>query len=119
MAERIKQVEIMKWLGIAVLFAALMVASAKLSNPLFNGVLWIVGLLVVAVCVYHTVYGEAFVGFARESRIELRKVAWPDRKATVMGTLMVIVAVMIVAAFLMLVDASAGHIVGWITGQKV
>ncbi len=42
--------------------------------------------------------------FLREVRVELRKVAWPNRKELVNFTIVVIVAVLIVAAFIGVVD---------------
>jgi preprotein translocase subunit SecE len=42
--------------------------------------------------------------FLREVRTELRKVAWPNRKELVNYTIIVIVAVLIVAAFIGVVD---------------
>lgn len=42
--------------------------------------------------------------YFREVRMELRKVAWPSRKEVVNYTIVVIVAVLIVAAFIGVVD---------------
>lgn len=42
--------------------------------------------------------------FLREVRAELRKVAWPNRKELVTYTMVVVVTVLIVAAFLGVVD---------------
>jgi preprotein translocase subunit SecE len=42
--------------------------------------------------------------FIREVRAELKRVTWPTRKETVGSTSVVLVLVLIVAAFLMIVD---------------
>jgi preprotein translocase subunit SecE len=43
-------------------------------------------------------------GFIRESWAELQKVDWPNRAQTIQGTVVVIIAVMIVGAYLWGVD---------------
>ncbi len=43
-------------------------------------------------------------GFIRESAAELRKVDWPNRAQTIQGTVVVIIAVLIVGAYLWGVD---------------
>jgi preprotein translocase subunit SecE len=43
-------------------------------------------------------------GFIRESIAELRKVDWPNRAQTIQGTVVVIIAVLIVGAYLWGVD---------------
>jgi preprotein translocase subunit SecE len=49
--------------------------------------------------------------FLREVEAELRKVAWPNRKQTAGSTLVVIILVFIVAAFLGLVDITLSKLV--------
>jgi preprotein translocase subunit SecE len=56
------------------------------------------------------VYTRA-VQFLREVKIELKKVTWPTRKQTLGSTAVVIVLVMIISAFLGLVDLSLGNLV--------
>ncbi len=43
--------------------------------------------------------------FLREVKTELKKVTWPSRKDTLAGTLVVLVAVFIIAIFLGIVDS--------------
>ena len=49
--------------------------------------------------------GDRFVHFLKETRIELRKVVWPTREETIKTTGIIMVAVVIVAIFLWIVDA--------------
>jgi preprotein translocase subunit SecE len=51
------------------------------------------------------------VQFLREVRVELKKVTWPSRKQTAGSTLVVIVLVFILGAFLGLVDISLSKLV--------
>jgi len=48
---------------------------------------------------------EAAKQFLREVKTELKKVTWPSRKDTLAGTLVVLVAVFIIAIFLGIVDS--------------
>jgi preprotein translocase subunit SecE len=49
--------------------------------------------------------GDRFVHFLKETRIELRKVVWPTRPETIKTTGIIMVAVVIVAIFLWIIDA--------------
>jgi preprotein translocase subunit SecE len=49
-------------------------------------------------------YVDVSVQFLREVRSELRKVTWPSRKQTIGSTVVVIVLVLIISAFLGVVD---------------
>jgi preprotein translocase subunit SecE len=50
-------------------------------------------------------------GFLQEFRTEMKKVTWPARKETLSSTAVVIVTVLIIVAFLGLVDFALGKIV--------
>ncbi len=50
--------------------------------------------------------------FLREVQIETKKVVWPERKETVQATLMVFVMVILISAFLWLVDWILSSLVG-------
>jgi len=54
---------------------------------------------------------EAAKQFLREVKTELKKVTWPSRKDTLSGTLVVLVAVFIIAIFLGIVDSGLSNIV--------
>ena len=68
-------------------------------------VLGMIGVVAVAaVLVFTTDLGRGLLGFAKESRTELRKVVWPTRQETLQTTLVVMVMVLVVAIFLWLLD---------------
>ncbi len=54
---------------------------------------------------------EAAGQFLREVRTELKKVTWPSRKDTLSGTLVVLVAVFIIAIFLGIVDSGLSSLI--------
>ena len=49
--------------------------------------------------------------FLREVKTELRMVTWPSRKDTLSGTLVVLVAVFIIAIFLGIVDSGLSTLI--------
>ncbi len=56
-------------------------------------------------------YVDITAQFLREVRIELRKVTWPSRKQTIGSTVVVIVLVLIISAFLGVVDFGLSSLV--------
>ena len=60
--------------------------------------------------------GRAAWEFAKGSRVELRKVVWPSNKETVQVTLVVFLVVLLIAAFLWLVDLGLQKLVLVLTG---
>ena len=79
-------------------------------NPLdFNSLTKVLITLLVfigaAVVFIKSSQGDRFVHFLKETRIELRKVVWPTREETIKTTGIIMVAVIIIAIFLWIVDA--------------
>ena len=54
--------------------------------------------------------------FLREVKIELKKVTWPSRKETLASTAVVIVLVIIISAFLGLVDMGLSSLIRFVLG---
>lgn len=72
-------------------------------------VLGVIAMSVLSfVVVATTDIGKRGLGFAKDSRTEVRKVVWPTRQETVQTTLAVLVMVVIVAIMLWLVDMFLG-----------
>ena len=78
----------------------------------------LIAAILAAVIASVSASGKAFWAFARESRVELRKVVWPTRKETVQVTLIVIAMVIMVAVFLWVVDWGLLKIVKALSGQR-
>jgi preprotein translocase subunit SecE len=88
------------------------------AEPLLYRVLGLLALVAVALGIVYTTHtGKALVGFARESRAEVRKVVWPTRQETVQTTLMVIMTVILLGIFLWIVDLILLEIVQYLTGR--
>ena len=87
------------------------------AESLLYRVLGLVAAAGVAIAIaYTTQTGQAIAAFARDARMEVRKVVWPTRQETVQTTLMVIVAVIIIGIFLWIVDMLLANAIQWITG---
>ena len=74
-------------------------------TTLFKVLIMLSGLVVAAAIFVKSAQGESFIHFVKETRIELRKVVWTTREETIKTTGFVLIAVIIVAIFLWIVDA--------------
>jgi len=78
----------------------------------------LVGLIVAVGIAATSVMGQTFIGFARESVREVKKVVWPTRKEALQMTAIVFGFVLVMAIFLWGVDKLLGFvfynvILGW------
>lgn len=64
-----------------------------------------------------TTAGQAFLGFLKDARIEVRKVVWPTRQETVQATLVVVALVFLVGLILWLLDMMLFWGISTLTGQ--
>jgi preprotein translocase subunit SecE len=65
-----------------------------------------------------TPVGQQSLTFIGEAVAESRKVVWPTRKETIQTTLVVFVLVVIMAAFLAVVDIGFAYMVQWLMGRS-
>ncbi len=84
---------------------ALFYLNPLVLNTLFKVLILLFGLVVAAYFFIKSAQGERFLYFLKETKIELRKVVWPSREETVKTTGIVVIAVIVVAIFLWIVDA--------------
>ncbi len=72
----------------------------------------VIGLLAVATTAFFIVsttgIGRRGLGFARDARVEVRKVVWPTRTETTQTTIAVLIMVFLVAIMLWLFDMALG-----------
>ena len=61
--------------------------------------------------------GREFWQFVQSSRVELRKIVWPNRQETLQVTLLVFVMVTVLGLFFWLLDWILGSLTRWLTGQ--
>jgi len=86
-------------------FVAFYLDPLSLITTLFKVLFLLTGLVVAGLVFFKTPQGKRLAIFTKETKIELRKVVWPTRDETVKTTGMIMVAVVIVAIFLWIVDA--------------
>jgi len=76
-----------------------------LNTTLYKVLVLLAGLVFAGFVFFKSPQGIRLNSFFKETKIELRKVVWPNRDETVKTTGMIMVAVVIVAIFLWIVDA--------------
>jgi preprotein translocase subunit SecE len=104
-------------LAITVLIAGIVGFYYYEAESQLYRVLGVVFMTGVAIAISSTTnLGQNLIGFAREARMEVRKVVWPTRQETVQTTFMVIVAVIIIGIFLWLIDMLLAEAIQMITG---
>lgn len=105
--------------------ALVLLLAGLWANQHFASVEWglraAVGLVLMvglaALLLFASTQGRRFSMFVGMVRGELRKVAWPNRKETTQGTIMVVVAVAIMAVLLWVIDSGLMWAFGFITGH--
>lgn len=74
--------------------------------------------LVAAIVVFQTTpTGKAALAYVRDSINEAKRVVWPSQKETVQTTIIVFILVLVMAAFLAVVDIGFAHMVQWLLGR--
>lgn len=58
---------------------------------------------------------KQLIQFFKDARLEMRKVVWPTRQETLQATLMVLVAVVVMAILLWLIDMALFRIINFLT----
>ncbi len=99
-----------QWKTILAVVVVIATLALYYVNPLnFNSLtkaLITLALFVVAGGIFiKSNQGDTFIHFLKETRIELRKVVWPTREETLKTTGIIMIAVVVVAIFLWIVDA--------------
>jgi preprotein translocase subunit SecE len=110
----------LKWFIVVAL-----IITGIIANYYYNNQPWPLRLLgglvlfgITMVVAIQTQWGKQALSFARESRMELRKVYWPTRQETIQTTLFVVAMVVVLALILWGVDSILMLVIGWLTGQR-
>ena len=94
-------------LAIAIVIAtlALYYVNPLNFNTLTKVLITLLWFVIAGAVFIKSTQGDRFLHFLRETRIELRKVVWPTREETAKTTGIIMIAVVIVAIFLWIIDA--------------
>jgi preprotein translocase subunit SecE len=104
--------------AVAILVAG--VASFYVFDQYPAAARWLVVLVAVAAGIFvalQSAQGRELWQFVQGSRVELRKVVWPTQEETRKMTLVVVVAILIMAIFFWGLDMILGWITRTLTGQ--
>ncbi len=94
-------------LAVVAVLAGVLGFSFLSQQPLLTRVGILIGGVVLGIVIaWFSAHGKRFLGFARESYDETRRVTWPSRKETLGTTGIVFAFVVIMALFLFVVDKS-------------
>jgi preprotein translocase subunit SecE len=112
-------VDKVKWLIAIVLLAAAVVGNSFYGETV-SVVIRSAGVIVLIAAALGiaaiTVKGKEAVSFAREARMEVRKVIWPTRQETVQTTLIVLAVCVVMALALWGIDGIMVRLVAFATG---
>lgn len=102
-----------KWLAAVVLIAGAVYANHFMDQmENIHGLVQaaiIIALIALALLIASTTgKGKNAVEFAKESRMEVRKVVWPTRQEAIQTTLIIVLFVVLIALFLWGVDSLLG-----------
>lgn len=106
------------WVIIAFLIIAGVAANYYFGNVVWTLRLsgWIVLVVVVALLSFKTAGGRKLWNFAKEAKVELRKVVWPTKDETIRTTMIVAALVIVMALILWCVDTLLLMAVNWFSG---
>jgi len=109
----------LKWFITILLLAAAVVGNSFYGET-FNVVIRTAGVVVLIAAALGiaatTIKGKAAISFAREARLEIRKVVWPTRQETMQTTLVVLAVSIVMALVLWGIDGIMVRLVALATG---
>ncbi|NVK54078.1 MAG: preprotein translocase subunit SecE [Alteromonadaceae bacterium] len=110
--------DMLKWLIVFALLAGVITANYMYGemSVLYRALGAVVAVAIAGFIAASTTKGSTFLTFAKDSRMEVRKVVWPSRQELNQTTLIVIVATIIAALLLWGIDGILVWVVGLITG---
>ncbi|RLA05269.1 MAG: preprotein translocase subunit SecE [Gammaproteobacteria bacterium] len=113
--------DILKWITVAVFLAAAIVGNQYFSEQslLIRVIAILVAVSIAFLVASTTTKGKIAFGFAKDSRVEARKVVWPTRQETVQTTLIIMLAVSVMSLLLWGIDGILVRIVAFALGQEI
>jgi preprotein translocase subunit SecE len=125
MSEKIENVsspmDMVKWLLVIGLLGGIVAANYLYEDIsiLYRALGAVVAVGFAGFIAASTVKGSSFLTFAKDSRIEVRKVVWPTRQEAVQTTMIVLAATVIVSLILWGLDGIIVRLVSFITGLGI
>lgn len=109
--------DLVKWVLAIGLLVAVVAGNHYYSDMsvLYRAIGIVVAVAIALFVAISTQKGAQFVGFAKESRTEIRKVVWPTRQETTQTTMIILIATVVVALLLWGLDGIIVKVVSFIT----
>ena len=106
------------WALVFIILVAAVVANSLYSelSVAIRAAAVVVAIGVAGFLAYQTSKGKTTVAFAKESRLEMRKVVWPNRQEAIQTTLIVLAVTAVVGLFLFMLDGLLVWLVNLVTG---
>ena len=110
--------DLVKWVIVFGLLAGAVIANNMFEQEsvLIRAIGVVAAVIVAGLFASTTTKGKTFIGFAKESNKEVRKVIWPTRQEATQTTLIIFVATALIAVLLYFLDMGLRWLVGLITG---
>jgi preprotein translocase subunit SecE len=106
------------WAAVLAAFGGVVGYYVLAGQPNWERWLTVVGGFVLAFALLAwSLYGRTFWQFVLDSRVELRKIVWPNRQETGMTTLVVFGFVVVAGVFFWLLDITLAWATKFLSGQ--
>jgi preprotein translocase subunit SecE len=104
--------------GVLIVVAGLAAFYLLSAQPIWlRWIIVLAGIAAGALVSLQSFQGKTFRAFVQSSRIELRKVVWPNRQETIQVTIVVFVMVIILSLFFWGLDSLLALLTRWLTGN--
>ncbi len=112
--------DILLWSLVFIILTAVVVGNSLYHDlsVVVRALCGVVAVIVASFLALRTTKGQATLVFARESRIEIRKVVWPTRAETIQTTLVVFVFTAVTGLLLLMLDGVFVWLVSLFTGVR-
>ena len=113
--------DLLKWLVSLGLLGGIVAGNYMFEDVsiLYRAIAAVAIVAVSGFIVATTNKGSAFLTFAKDARIEVRKVVWPTRQETTQTTMIVLAATVFMALVLWGLDGIIVRVVSFITGLGI
>lgn len=110
--------DMIKWLMVAVLLGGLVYGYETYEDVsvLYRALVAVAVVVIALGIAATTMKGQTFLTFAKDARMEVRKVVWPSRQEVVRMTLIILFATAVVGLMLYLIDMVLVWGIGLVTG---
>lgn len=113
--------DIVKWVIAIALLAGAVVANNMFEQEsvLVRAIGVVAAVIIAGFFAATTTKGKTFIGFAKESNKEVRKVIWPTRQEATQTTLIIFAATVVIAVLLYFLDMGLRWLVSALTGVGI